>query len=73
MRLKKYISLVSKLSKIEGRKESVTGQYNLSAKLYKRGDINEDEFMTKSDNYISELRSLDAMKRSALRHYAMAA
>lgn len=73
MRLHKYLILMSKLSKIEGRKESVKGQYNLSTKLYLRGTVSEDEWLIKSDNYTHELKTLDAMKRSALKEYALAA
>ena len=73
MRIIKYMTLMSKLSTIEGRKESFTGQYNLAAKLYRRGELNEDEFMQRSNIYKQEIKSLDQMRRSALKAYAMAA
>ncbi len=72
MKLIKYVSLVSKLSSIEGRKESIKGQQNHSAKLLQRGVINEDAFVQQSDEFVKELRCLDHEKRSALRHYAAA-
>ncbi len=72
MRLIKYISLMNKLSRIEGRKESLKGQLNLSAKLLKRGDINEEIFLQQSDTYNQEMRTLDTKKRTAIRHYLAA-
>ena len=64
--------LMSKLSKIEGRKESLTGQHNLTAKLYQRGDINEEAFIEQSEKFQIELETLENMKQSALDHYAAA-
>ena len=73
MKLVKYVKLMSTLSSIDGRKSSVKGQLNFSTKLYLRGDLNEVDYKKQSDAYTHEIRTLDLMKRSALRQYAMAA
>lgn len=72
MRLIKYFSLMSKLSKIEGQKESLNGQLNLSAKLLNRGQLSEELFLERSNAYDQELRRLASEKRTALRHYIAA-
>jgi hypothetical protein len=73
MKIVKYITLINRLSKIEGQKESLIGQHNLSTKLYRRGDMNEEDFKIHSATYFAEMQSLRKMRRSALRQYAAAA
>lgn len=64
--------LMSKLSAIEGRKESLEGQHNFTAKMKQRGEINEKLFLRQEETYQNELRSLKSEKRAALRHYVAA-
>lgn len=73
MRIIKYMTLMSTLSTIEGRKESFIGQYNLSAKLYRRGELNEEEFIQHTDNFKNEIKALGQLKRSAIKKYLQAA
>ncbi|GEM_PF-5823231 len=73
MKLIKYVKLMNTLSMIDGRKSTVKGQFNLSTKLFLRGDLDKNEYMKQSDAYTNELRTLDLQKRSALKHYAIAA
>lgn len=70
MKTLKHISLAMKLSKIEGQKESLVGQQNLSLKLYNRGTIGEDEFLQQRERLNAELKELQYMRRSLLRKYA---
>ena len=70
MKTLKHISLALKLSKLEGQKESLVGQQNLSLKLYNRGTIGEDEFLQQREKLDEELKELQSEKRSILRKYA---
>ena len=72
MKLLEYMTLRSKLSEIEGRKESLEGQHNFSTKMKLRGEMDDMDFQQKEDLYHNELRNLAIEKRSALRHYIAA-
>jgi len=72
MKVFKYVSLVSKLSKIEGRKESLVGQQSYTLIQLRRGYINEEDFINQSRFYHDEMRSLDSKKRTIIRHYLAA-
>ena len=72
MKLVKYMVLMSKLSKIEGRKETLNGEQNLSTKMLRRGVINDEDFRRKSESFSSELKTLEHHKWVALRHYVAA-
>ena len=72
MKLLKYVTLKSKLSRIEGRKEFLEGQHNFSTKMMLRGTIDEADFQQQESSYHNELRNLAIEKRSALRHYLAA-
>ncbi len=66
------MTLISKLSAIEGRKESLVGQHNFTTKLMRRGEINQKLFLQQEETFQSELRMLAHEKRAALRHYIAA-
>ena len=72
MKLLKYMTLRSKLSEIEGRKESLDGQHSFSTKMMLRGEMDDVDFQQHENVYHNELRNLAIEKRSALRHYIAA-
>jgi hypothetical protein len=72
MKVFKYVSLVSKLSKIEGRKESLSGQQSHTLMQLRRGYIDEQDFLNQSRFFHDEMKSLESQKRTIIRHYLAA-
>ena len=72
MKFVKYLSMVNKVSSIEGQKEQVKGQQDLIEKHVRRGDISEDDSRLQLASYTRELRELEHEKRTAIRHYLAA-
>ena len=72
MKIVKYLSMVNKVSSIEGQKEQLKGQADLTEKHARRGDISEDDSRIRLATYTRELNELEHQKRDAIRHYLAA-